>query len=122
MAEIRKHKPEVSKIGEAVRKVLGENIRPIEPGEHQAGQSDPAGAQPKNLTKEPTQLGSAATEIFSPFGIGGGQPNPTVSTANQGLTATNSLSQIKISANPNRPKNKPADNQIEDEIDWGATL
>jgi len=40
MAEIRKHNPTTSDIGEQVRALLGENIRPLTPGQHHRPDDD----------------------------------------------------------------------------------
>jgi len=58
MAEIRKHNPGVtSDIGEQVRALLGETIRPVEPGSHGAARPEPSADDPHY---DPFDSGAAA--------------------------------------------------------------
>ncbi len=98
MAEVRKHKPQVSKIGEAVRAALGETIRPVEPG---------------------TQLVRDETDPFAP------EEQATdlsaINEASWGMDFSLTTSAVDVSLDSLTKTSKKSEPD-EDGIDWDAKL
>lgn len=85
MAEIRKHNPTTSDIGEQVRALMGETIRPVTPGapEHQIDDEmyDPYSDVEASDDQHPAP-GSSIPDNVIPFTAGGG---PLIGTLPQGF-------------------------------------
>jgi hypothetical protein len=105
MAEIRKHHPQESAIGRAVREAMGESVQPVIPGE-------PAAADP--FDSEATPSGTANT-------VPGAASLPTTFDQQTGWLLLDAQQVQAISA-PIRDQASPTLNLTDDpEADWQDT-
>ncbi len=104
MAEIRKHKPQLSEVGEAVRAALGETVRPVEPG-----MSSPSVRE----ADDPFAPDETATKM---------QPGFASITAIETLSGDNFISVNLADLTPNPANTTESKIDDPDGIDWDATL